>query len=104
MFQALGVQGSHGGLSVFVGFSALVFVPLMYGERILKADVESYSNLTFTGVPNAFGLMLLIWVIFFTMEHAEVEERFTSMLMNSSTESVLSEDDVNVNVNVEPEF
>ena len=39
----------------------------------LNADLKSYKSLQFGGVPNAFALMLLLWIALFTSRHGEAE-------------------------------
>jgi hypothetical protein len=39
----------------------------------LNADVKSYKSLQFAGIPNAFALMLLLWIALFTTWHGEAE-------------------------------
>ena len=82
MKKVLGFQGAHGGMGIFLGLSAITFLPTMYVDSILRADTNSYSNLTFVGVPNALALMTLIWIICFTMQHEVQEAQFTSLLMD----------------------
>ena len=46
---------------------------MFWFNSYLDASIESYKSLNFVGVPNAFALMLLVWIAIFTMQHAEDE-------------------------------
>jgi hypothetical protein len=47
----------------------------------LGANSESYgTKLLFSGVANSFALLLLIWIYFFTLEHADDEKTLVSAL------------------------
>jgi hypothetical protein len=47
----------------------------------LGANSESYgTKLLFSGVINSFALLLLIWIYFFTLEHADDEKTLVSAL------------------------
>jgi hypothetical protein len=48
--------------------------PIVWYTCWLDADVKSYKSLQFAGVPNAFALMLLIWIAIFTNSHEEAEK------------------------------
>ena len=90
--SALGVQKNHGGMGVFLAVSSLTFLPIMYCDTFLRANKDSYSNLTFVGVPNAFALCILIWILFFTMDHPNEETQFASMLMENTMNMAVGQD------------
>jgi len=57
----------------------VAFLPMIYVESILKANVESYEkqgvNFMYLGVMNALALCVLVWVLGYTMMNEEYEER-----------------------------
>jgi len=66
-----------------IGVSVITFIPLMYVENYLRADTDSYSGLTFAGVSNAFSLMILIWILMFTMSHPEEELKLSQVILSN---------------------
>ena len=58
-----------------VGSGMIYFIPVLYVELVLKADLESYKNINMVGIPNAVALMVLAWVALYTWSnHALLEE------------------------------
>mmetsp|Transcript_27725 Transcript_27725/g.41957 ORF Transcript_27725/g.41957 Transcript_27725/m.41957 type:complete len:164 (-) Transcript_27725:285-776(-) len=71
-----------GAVSILFGLNVVTFVPLLFCKILLLADMDAWENkLTFTGVPNAVGLLLLVWVYCFTRQHAEEEAKFITTII-----------------------
>ncbi len=47
----------------------------------LNVDTDTYKGLNFAGVINGMALMVLIWVVFFTMLHEDEEKIFADALL-----------------------
>jgi len=80
---SLGLRNETRGLSgVLFGLNLITFMPMFWFNSYLDANIESYKSINFVGVPNAFALMLLIWITLFTMEHGETESSLQKNLMD----------------------
>mmetsp|Transcript_1891 Transcript_1891/g.1792 ORF Transcript_1891/g.1792 Transcript_1891/m.1792 type:complete len:157 (-) Transcript_1891:82-552(-) len=79
---SLGHRGQVGGVGIMFGINCITFIPIMYLNFILNANVDSYTSINFVGLPNAIALMLLIWIFMFTLEHEEDELALVSALVN----------------------
>jgi hypothetical protein len=80
----LGLGFQRGGAAVIFGLNFITFVPIMYCNTFLGADGDSYgTKLYFSGVFNSFGLMLLIWIYFHTLEH-EGDEKMLAFALRSA--------------------
>uniref|UniRef100_A0A6U3V0M2 Uncharacterized protein n=1 Tax=Ditylum brightwellii TaxID=49249 RepID=A0A6U3V0M2_9STRA len=77
---SLAYRSMHGGVGVIFGLNVITFVPIFYINSFLSADVDSYKSLNFVGVANAMGLMLLVWIYFFTLTHEEEEAAFAASI------------------------
>ena len=62
-------------------------VPMFWFNSYLDANIDSYKSLNFIGVGQAFALMLLVWICFFTMDHGEVELSLGKVLMDATASS-----------------
>ena len=56
----------------------------------LNIENETYRKLFFAGVVNGFALMVLVWVLFFTLMHEEEEGVLSSALISSAEDSLSS--------------
>mmetsp|Transcript_6373 Transcript_6373/g.9386 ORF Transcript_6373/g.9386 Transcript_6373/m.9386 type:complete len:165 (-) Transcript_6373:122-616(-) len=84
-----------GVVSILFGLNIVTFTPLLFCKMLLLADMDAWENkLTFTGVPNAVGLLLLVWVYCFTNQHEEEEAKFiTTMIAQQAIQQVATFDD-----------
>ena len=67
-------------------------VPMVWFTSYLDANIDSYKSLNFVGVPNAFALMLLIWITLFTMRNEEAESSLSKII--SEVASVTGDEEV----------
>ena len=90
---SLGLRGQMGGVGILFGLNVITFIPLLYLKFYLGANIESYQqSISLAGIPNAIALMLLLWIILFTMEHTHDEAALISSLTKKVTEeNVLQE-------------
>ncbi|KAL3809500.1 hypothetical protein ACHAXA_009736 [Cyclostephanos tholiformis] len=65
---------TKGFIGAMFGLNLVMFAPIVWYTSWLDADVRSYKSLQFVGVPNAFALMLLVWIAIFTTTHEEAEK------------------------------
>jgi len=74
---SLGLRSVEGGLGIISGIGLIYFVPLLYVETFLKADLESYKtpNLNMTGVVNAIALLILAWATLYTWNNPDLLEQ-----------------------------
>ncbi len=85
---SLGLRGQMGGVGLLFGLNAITFIPLLYVKFYLGANIESYQqSISLAGIPNAIALMLLLWIILFTMEHTHDEAALTSFLTKKMSEN-----------------
>ena len=47
----------------------------------LNVDTDTYQGVNFAGVANGMALMVLTWMVFFTMLHEDEEKIFTDALL-----------------------
>ena len=66
-------RGTVGSLGMLYGLNVVAFVPMIYIILLLGADLDSYDNLMFVGLPNSLALLLLVWIYCYTLENAEEE-------------------------------
>ena len=59
---------------------------MFWFNSYLSSDVESYKSLNFVGVPNAFALMLLVWIAIFTMNNDEARSSLQMSLVSMVTD------------------
>eukprot|EP00550_Attheya_septentrionalis_P009746 CAMPEP_0198282020 /NCGR_PEP_ID=MMETSP1449-20131203/1895_1 /TAXON_ID=420275 /ORGANISM="Attheya septentrionalis, Strain CCMP2084" /LENGTH=155 /DNA_ID=CAMNT_0043978089 /DNA_START=161 /DNA_END=628 /DNA_ORIENTATION=- len=83
---SLGMRGTAGGMGVLFGLNVITFLPIVYMSSFLNVQTDSYASINFAGVPNALALMLLIWIIFFTMAHEEEESLLSASLLSEPME------------------
>ena len=87
---SLGYRDVVGGFGVMMGCSAVMFLPLIYVEQFLKAQVNAYSaNIAVTGVVNGMASCLLVWIIFYNMNHADLLE---DIVAAGGESSIIEED------------
>jgi len=61
------------------GLNVVAFVPIMY-TKLLGADLDSYDNIIFAGVPNALALLLLVWIYCYSLDNASEEATLAEMI------------------------
>jgi hypothetical protein len=71
-----------------------MFLPILYLNLYLKANMDSYKAIHFVGVQNGLAVMMLVWIIFYTMLHEDVETAFNDALMQSVEKNVVTSDGV----------
>ena len=87
---SLGYRDVVGGFGVMMGCSAVMFLPLIYVEQFLKAQVNAYSaNIAVTGVVYGMASCLLVWIIFYNMNHADLLE---DIVAAGGESSIIEED------------
>jgi hypothetical protein len=82
----------QGTIGLIFGLNVITFLPIMYLNLYLNAQTDSYKGLNFVGVPNALALMMLVWIIFFTMAHEEEEIAFGNAFIQSVVKSAVGDD------------
>lgn len=73
-------QTLKGTIGLIFGLNVIAFLPIIYLNLYLNANIESYKGMNFVGVQNALALMMLVWIIFFTMIHEEEEIAFNALI------------------------
>ena len=77
----------NGGAGLIFGLNIITFIPIIYMNYYLNVDTDTFKGVTFAGVANALALMLLVWIIFFTMLHEDEENMLTQGLIFSTSTS-----------------
>jgi hypothetical protein len=85
-------RGTVGGLGMLYGLNVVSFLPLLY-TILLGADLDSYDNIIFAGVPNSLALMLLVWIYCYTLENADEEAALTNMIEVMRTVTTVGQED-----------
>lgn len=72
-----------GAVNALFGMNIVTFVPIMYCQLLLVADMDSYEevSLHFVGVAQAIGLVLLVWIYGFTQLHAPEEAKLVAAMI-----------------------
>lgn len=84
---------TRGGAGVMFGLNFITFLPIIYCSTYLGADQESFgTKIYFGGVANSLALMLLIWVYFYTVEHADDELKLSDALVAVVKNITMAED------------
>ena len=84
---------TSGGAGVMFGLNFITFLPIIYCSTYLGADQESFgTKIYFGGVANSLALMLLIWVYFYTAEHADDELKLADALVAVVKNITIAED------------
>eukprot|EP00540_Astrosyne_radiata_P018963 CAMPEP_0116867914 /NCGR_PEP_ID=MMETSP0418-20121206/26888_1 /TAXON_ID=1158023 /ORGANISM="Astrosyne radiata, Strain 13vi08-1A" /LENGTH=155 /DNA_ID=CAMNT_0004503791 /DNA_START=75 /DNA_END=542 /DNA_ORIENTATION=- len=76
----LGLSATRGAANLIFGLNVITFIPILYCQLILAADTDSYRHLTFAGVSNSLALLLLIWMYFYSVSHANEEAQLSAAL------------------------
>ncbi|KAL7530385.1 hypothetical protein ACHAWF_003360 [Thalassiosira exigua] len=83
---SLGYRNETRGMAgVLLGLNVITFMPMFWFNTYLDADVDSYKSLNFVGVPNALALMILIWIVIFTMRHEDAELALGKVIADAVT-------------------
>lgn len=78
----LGNTDTMGAVNLLFGLNLVAFIPIMYCQFLLNADGETWENrLIFVGIPNAAGLLLLVWIFVYSQTHADEEAQFMSKMV-----------------------
>ena len=83
----------QGAMGIIFGVNVIMFLPIIYLNFYLNAEIDSYKGLNFAGVQNGLALMMLIWIIFFTMLHEEEEMALNAAVVQSVVKAAVGEDD-----------
>lgn len=78
-------------LNLVFGITLITFLPIVYCETFLHADTDSYQNIKFVAVPNGVALMVLVWILLYTMEHSEEEAKLAAAVITKVVESLVLE-------------
>ncbi|KAI2493410.1 hypothetical protein MHU86_21109 [Fragilaria crotonensis] len=70
-----------GALACILGLNVITFIPVLYCQMILLADMDEYKNLHFAGVLNALAMMILTWIFGFTRHFSADELKMASMVV-----------------------
>lgn len=88
----LGLSGQKGAAGIIFGLNFVTFVPIVYCSTFLGADAESYgTKLYFSGVVNGVSLLMLLWIYFHTLDHAEEEKLLSEVLNGTMKQAYLSD-------------
>lgn len=71
----------NGSAGLIFGLNVITFIPIFFMNYYLNVDTDAYKGVTFAGVMNGMALMVLVWLIFFTMLHEEEEKILTDGLV-----------------------
>ena len=89
---SLGYRDMTGGIGILMGASAVMFLPLIYVEQFLKAQVSNYpSNVAMAGVVQGMAAMVLVWVTIYTMMHEDLEKEIVLHSASIPEESTVVE-------------
>ena len=82
------------------GLNVITFFPIIYLNLYLNAQQDTYKSsggsLNFVGVQNAFALMMLLWITFYTMVHEEEEGALGRALVDVVVKSAGGDIDADV--------
>lgn len=67
---------------------------MFWFNSYLDANIESYKTLKFVGVAPSFAFMLLIWIVFFTMNNEHAESSLAKVLLDSTLSEASGGDEV----------
>jgi hypothetical protein len=70
-----------GALACLFGLNVITFIPILYCQMILLADMDAYKNLHFAGVLNALAMMILTWIFGFTRHFSADELKMASIVV-----------------------
>lgn len=78
----LGVNDRMGAINMIFGMNIVAFFPVFYCQWVLLADGDVWENkLVFAGIPNAAGMMLLVWIFVFSQAHESEEVKFMAKMV-----------------------
>lgn len=72
---------NSGALGCIYGLNIITFIPILYCQVLLLADMDSYKNLHFVGLPNALAMMMLTWIFGFTRHYSAEELKLASAVV-----------------------
>jgi hypothetical protein len=73
-----------GAVNLLFGLNVVTFLPIMYCQLLLLADMDSYTeptSLHFVGVVQAVGIVMLVWIFGFTQAHAAEEAKLVAAMI-----------------------
>jgi len=81
MGNASVLDNSRGITPLLMALNFIGFAPVVYCSLVLQADSDSYGGkVIFAGLANALALVTLMWIYFYTLEHASEEEKLNTLL------------------------
>ena len=86
-----------GGIGTLMGASTVIFLPIIYVEQFLKADVADYprsQNVSMVGVVQGMASMLLVWIYMYTNRHFTDLDMIESIDIDTSISSSVVEEGV----------
>mmetsp|Transcript_15429 Transcript_15429/g.22602 ORF Transcript_15429/g.22602 Transcript_15429/m.22602 type:complete len:157 (-) Transcript_15429:158-628(-) len=78
-----------GAMGVIFGLNVITFLPIIYMNFYLNAATDTYKHLNFAGVQNALAVMMLLWIICFTMIHEGMENELKSALVKGMVNATM---------------
>mmetsp|Transcript_10683 Transcript_10683/g.13508 ORF Transcript_10683/g.13508 Transcript_10683/m.13508 type:complete len:157 (-) Transcript_10683:139-609(-) len=91
----------NGSIGLIFGLNVVTFIPIIYMNFYLNVDTDTFQGVNFAGVVNGMALMILIWVVFFTMLHEDEEKLFTDALVKAVMNGTLNSGDSGTGVTVD---
>ena len=89
----LGTHNIRSAVQLVQCLNFITFLPVVYAGVYLQIDKESYGNkVLFAGVVNAMAMAVLVWILFFTMEHAAEESIMKDLMMSDGDGAAIEED------------
>jgi hypothetical protein len=70
-----------GAVNALFGLNLVTFLPILYCQLILVADMDAFKSIHFAGVPNALALLILTWTLGFTRHFSEQEMKFVASVV-----------------------
>lgn len=98
--ESTGDTSLQGFIGLMFGLNVITFFPIIYLNLYLNAQQDTYKSsggsLNFVGVQNAFALMMLLWITFYTMVHEEEEGALGRALVDVVVKSAGGDIDADV--------
>ena len=70
-----------GAVHALFGLNIVTFLPILYCQLILLADMDAFKNIHFVGVPNALALLILVWILGYTRHFSEQELKLAASVV-----------------------
>ena len=83
-----------GAVHVLFGLNLVTFLPILYCQLILVADMDAFKSIHFAGVPNALALLILMWTLGFTRHFSEQELKLAASVVLQQVVAKQDPDDI----------